>query len=49
MLQGNVDVNKLKSILEDGLKSKDIASLYFAIRGLKQLNYKLPDVCDVSN
>ncbi|XP_053609651.1 dolichyl-diphosphooligosaccharide--protein glycosyltransferase subunit 2 [Plodia interpunctella] len=44
-LQGTIDEKKLQLILQDGLKSKDIASLYYAIRGLKSINVVIPDIC----
>ncbi|XP_068627071.1 dolichyl-diphosphooligosaccharide--protein glycosyltransferase subunit 2 [Battus philenor] len=46
VLQSTVNVKKLQGILEDGLKSKDVGALYFAIKGLKQLNANIPAVCD---
>ncbi|CAH2049907.1 unnamed protein product, partial [Iphiclides podalirius] len=46
ILQSTVNVQKLQGILEEGLKSKDIGGLYFAIKGLKQLNAKIPNVCE---
>lgn len=49
ILQSTVNVKKLQGILEEGLKSKDVGALYFAIKGLKQINAKIPEVCDVSN
>lgn len=48
ILQSTVNVKKLQGILEEGLKSKDIGALYFAIKGLKQLNANIPNVCEVS-
>ncbi|CAH0690941.1 unnamed protein product [Chilo suppressalis] len=45
ILQGTIDTNRLQSILQDGIKSKDITSLYFAIKGLKDLKVAVPDVC----
>ncbi|CAH2102966.1 unnamed protein product [Euphydryas editha] len=47
ILQGTVDIKRLQGILEEGLKSNDISSLYFSIKGLTQLKAKLPDVCDI--
>ncbi|XP_023949697.2 dolichyl-diphosphooligosaccharide--protein glycosyltransferase subunit 2 [Bicyclus anynana] len=47
ILQGIVDVKRLQGILEEGVKSKDISTLYFSLKGLKLLNAKIPDVCDV--
>lgn len=48
ILQSTVNVKKLQGILEEGLNNKDIGALYFAIKGLKQLNAKIPNVCEVS-
>ncbi|XP_014362300.2 dolichyl-diphosphooligosaccharide--protein glycosyltransferase subunit 2 [Papilio machaon] len=47
VLQSTVNVKKLQGILEEGLKSKDVGALHFAIKGLKQINAKIPEVCDV--
>ncbi|XP_026492688.1 dolichyl-diphosphooligosaccharide--protein glycosyltransferase subunit 2 [Vanessa tameamea] len=47
ILQGTVDVKRLQRILEEGVKSKDISTLYYSLKGLKQLNAKIPDVCNV--
>ncbi|XP_041975285.1 dolichyl-diphosphooligosaccharide--protein glycosyltransferase subunit 2 isoform X2 [Aricia agestis] len=50
ILQGTIDTKRLQTILEDGLKSKDIGSIYFSVKGLKQLNAKIPDICeDIKN
>ncbi|KAM3960906.1 oligosaccharide transferase delta subunit [Aphomia sociella] len=49
-LQGTLDLSRLQQILQDGIKSKDVSSLYFAIKGLKQLKASIPDVCkDIKN
>lgn len=48
ILQGTVDVKRLQGILEEGLKSNDISSFYYSVKGLTQLKAKLPDLCDVS-
>lgn len=47
ILQGTVDVKRLQNILEEGLKSKDINTLYYSLKGLNQLKYKIPDLCQV--
>ncbi|CAG9796897.1 unnamed protein product [Diatraea saccharalis] len=50
ILQGTIDTSRLQSILQDGVKSKDISTLYFAIKGLKDLKLPVPDVCeDIKN
>lgn len=46
ILNGVVDVNKLESILVENLKSQDLNSIYYAVRGLRQLNYKIPNICN---
>ncbi|XP_059058428.1 dolichyl-diphosphooligosaccharide--protein glycosyltransferase subunit 2 [Achroia grisella] len=49
-LQSTIDLPRLQVILQDGIKSKDVSSLYFAIKGLKQLKASIPDVCqDLKN
>ncbi|XP_045455863.1 dolichyl-diphosphooligosaccharide--protein glycosyltransferase subunit 2 [Melitaea cinxia] len=47
ILQGTVDVKRLQGILEEGLKSNDISSFYYSVKGLTQLKAKLPDLCDI--
>lgn len=47
-LQGTIDLKRLEGILQDNLKGKDVSSLYFAVKGLKQLNAKIPNICEVS-
>ncbi|XP_072947283.1 dolichyl-diphosphooligosaccharide--protein glycosyltransferase subunit 2 [Epargyreus clarus] len=50
VLQGTVDVKRLQGILEEGVKSKDISTLYFSLKGLTILKAKIPDVCqDIQN
>ncbi|CAG9581008.1 unnamed protein product [Danaus chrysippus] len=50
ILQGIINVKQFQSLLEEGIKSKDISTLYHSIKGLKQLNVKLPDLCeDIKN
>ncbi|XP_060808440.1 dolichyl-diphosphooligosaccharide--protein glycosyltransferase subunit 2 isoform X2 [Amyelois transitella] len=44
-LQGTIDEKKLQLILQEGLKSKDIVSLYYSIKGLKSINVAIPNVC----
>ncbi|XP_030029149.2 dolichyl-diphosphooligosaccharide--protein glycosyltransferase subunit 2 [Manduca sexta] len=44
-LQGTLDLKRLQSILEESLKSKDIAALHYAVKGLKLLNLPVPDLC----
>ncbi|CAG4950452.1 unnamed protein product [Parnassius apollo] len=46
VLQSTVNIKKLQGILEEGLKSKDVSTLYFAIKGYKLLNATIPDVCE---
>lgn len=48
ILQGTIDVKRLQEILTDGVKSKDVSALYYSLKGLKQLNANIPDVCEVS-
>ncbi|XP_063394747.1 dolichyl-diphosphooligosaccharide--protein glycosyltransferase subunit 2 [Cydia fagiglandana] len=45
-LQGTIDVKRLEGILQENLKSKDLSSLYYAVKGLKQLNAKIPNICE---
>lgn len=45
-LQGTIDVKRLQTILQDNAKSKDVTSLYYAIRGLVQLNANIPNICE---
>ncbi|CAK1544392.1 unnamed protein product [Leptosia nina] len=45
ILQGTIDVKKLQGILDEGLISKDISSMYHSLKGLKQIGAKIPDVC----
>ncbi|VVD02490.1 unnamed protein product [Leptidea sinapis] len=50
ILQGTVDIKRLQGILEEGLKTNDVGSIYYSLRGLKQLNAKHSDVCqDLKN
>ncbi|CAB3240148.1 unnamed protein product [Arctia plantaginis] len=44
-LQGTIDLKRLQTILQENVKSKDIASLYYAVKGLALLNADLPNVC----
>lgn len=46
-LQGTIDTKRLQAILQDGIKSMDISTLYYSVKGLKQLNVKVPDICQV--
>lgn len=46
ILQGTVDINRLQTILKDNLKSKDVGTLYYAVRGLKQLKADVPNICE---
>lgn len=46
-LQGTIDVKRLQNILQDSTKSKDVSTLYHAIKGLKILNADLPNICEV--
>ncbi|KAI5631326.1 oligosaccharyltransferase subunit ribophorin II domain-containing protein [Phthorimaea operculella] len=46
-LQGTIDVKKLQGILQEGVKSKDINTLYYSVKGLKLANAKIPDICEV--
>ncbi|KAJ0182793.1 hypothetical protein K1T71_002162 [Dendrolimus kikuchii] len=46
-LQGTIDVQRLQKILQDNVKSRDLTAIYYAVRGLKQLNVAIPDVCEV--
>lgn len=46
-LQGIIDVPRLKKILLDNVKSRDLTSIYYSVRGLKQLNVPIPDVCEI--
>ncbi|KAL0851575.1 hypothetical protein ABMA28_007357 [Loxostege sticticalis] len=49
-LQGTIDVKRLQTILQEGLKNKDVTSLYYSIKGLKDLKAPIPDVCqDIKN
>ncbi|XP_028160955.1 dolichyl-diphosphooligosaccharide--protein glycosyltransferase subunit 2 isoform X2 [Ostrinia furnacalis] len=49
-LQGSIDLKRIQSILQEGLKNKDVASLYYSIKGLKDLKVPIPDVCqDIKN
>ncbi|KAG7310862.1 hypothetical protein JYU34_003693 [Plutella xylostella] len=45
-IQSTIDVNRLQGILQDNVRSKDVTSLYYALKGLKQLNAKIPNVCE---
>ncbi|XP_045511409.1 dolichyl-diphosphooligosaccharide--protein glycosyltransferase subunit 2 [Colias croceus] len=45
ILQGTIDVKRLQGILEEGIKSKELSSVYYSLRGLKVLNAKIPDIC----
>ncbi|XP_063357980.1 dolichyl-diphosphooligosaccharide--protein glycosyltransferase subunit 2 [Cydia amplana] len=45
-LPGTIDVKRLEGILQENLKSKDLSSLYYAVKGLKQLNAKIPNICE---
>lgn len=47
ILQGTIDVKRLQGILEEGLRSKDLSSVYYSLKGLKQINAKIPDICGV--
>lgn len=47
ILQGTIDVKRLQGILEEGLRSKDLSSVYYSVKGLKQINAKIPDICQV--
>lgn len=48
-LQGTIDLKRLQTILQENVRSKDLTSLYFSIKGLVQLNANIPNVCEVSN
>lgn len=49
-LQSTIDLSRLQTILQNGIKSKDVGSIYFAVKGLKQLKATVPDVCqDLKN
>ncbi|CAH0592147.1 unnamed protein product [Chrysodeixis includens] len=45
-LQGTIDLKRLQNILQDNVKSKEITSLYYAIKGLVQLNANIPNICE---
>uniref|UniRef100_A0A1E1WVG2 Dolichyl-diphosphooligosaccharide--protein glycosyltransferase subunit 2 n=1 Tax=Pectinophora gossypiella TaxID=13191 RepID=A0A1E1WVG2_PECGO len=45
ILQNTIDLKKLQGILQEGVKSKDISTLYYSLKGLQLLNAKIPDVC----
>ncbi|XP_045524133.1 dolichyl-diphosphooligosaccharide--protein glycosyltransferase subunit 2 isoform X2 [Pieris brassicae] len=47
ILQGTIDVNRLQGILQEGLGSKDLSSIYYSVKGLKEINAKIPDICQV--
>lgn len=49
ILPGTIDIKRLQSILQDSLKSKDVSSLYYAVKGLKLLKAPIPDICEVNN
>ncbi|GBP44598.1 Dolichyl-diphosphooligosaccharide--protein glycosyltransferase subunit 2 [Eumeta japonica] len=46
ILQGTIDTNKLQNILNENVKSKDFGTLYYAFKGLKQLNVKISITCE---
>ncbi|XP_075992072.1 oligosaccharide transferase delta subunit [Anticarsia gemmatalis] len=45
-LQGTIDVKRLQTILEENIRSKDITTLYYSLRGLVQLNANIPNICE---
>lgn len=46
-LQDTIDVKKLQNILQESVKSKDVSTLYYAVKGLSILKASLPNICEV--
>ncbi|XP_035449327.2 dolichyl-diphosphooligosaccharide--protein glycosyltransferase subunit 2 [Spodoptera frugiperda] len=45
-LQGTIDLKRLQKILQENVKSQDITSLYYSVKGLAELNADIPNICE---
>ncbi|CAH0694841.1 unnamed protein product [Spodoptera exigua] len=46
-LQGTIDLKRLQNILQENVKSQDITSLYYSVKGLAELNADIPNICEI--